>query len=138
MHQSSLEFDKHPALVMLTGSPSAARSPPLDFDPDKCTADDNAMGAPSKRNTKSNNAKERANQGTGGCAAGTRNRKLCRGSSLKVLQLDFKKTRSLAPSYGHASGTTLLDCDGCMAPLSWWGSTLAGATAGYVERAITT
>ena len=167
MHQSSLKFDNHSALVISTSSPGAAQvhqlftlvapsalehimadaylaevlTPDLDIESDTCTVDDIALGIQSNDNTESKSAEQRSNQGTdgctdnttstskrateranqstGGCAQGAETRKLCRGNSLRVLQLYFD-TMSLALPFGHASGTTLLDCDGRVAPLSLW------------------
>ena len=124
-------------------------NPDLDIESDKCTVDDIVMGTQSNDHAESNSADQRASQGTegctdntkntpkrateranhstGGCAQGAENHKLCRGRSLKVLQLTFPEM-SLALPYGHASGTTLLDGDGRLAPLIWRGSTITRAT----------
>ena len=153
MHQSSLKFDHHPAIVLLTRSPGAAQvhfllkllapsamermadaylaDVDLDFESDelKGTVNDIVMGTQSRDYTESKSANRRANQGTesftdhtkstskrataranqstGCCAKGTVNRKLCRGSSLKVLHMYFKK------GVWHSHMATLL------APRSW-------------------
>ena len=134
-------------------------NPDMDIESDKCTVDDIVMGTQSNDNTESNSAEQgqtrvpkyvpttptshlrgprKGETRVPDDARGRRNRKLCRGSSPKVLQLYLEKKRSLAPPYGHASGTTLLDCDGCLAPLIWRVPQERGQVVGQAERAITT
>ena len=89
MHQSSLKFDNHPALISVTISSAATQvhqlvclidpsamgqmadaylaevvNPDLDIESDKCTVDDIVMGTQSNNNAEPKSTEQRANQAT--------------------------------------------------------------------------
>jgi hypothetical protein len=95
MHQSLLKFDNRLALVILTGSPGAAQVPQL-----FTLITPYAM-------------EQMADAYLAEVAGPDQDLELDKCTvDLELLS----KERSLAPPYGHASGTTRLDCDGCLAP----------------------